>query len=111
MRIWHEKLIHILCRQHLLAVWREGLGCYKIITENKKGYHNHPATQEFINSPADLWNRLSMIRIEMLARGWNPKPLSPLVDKRGEVKEWQDLDTQVKLLRSKGCECKVTTLC
>lgn len=36
MRIWHESLIPKLCRQHLLAMWREGLGAYKIITENKK---------------------------------------------------------------------------
>ena len=108
MRIWHEQLIPKLCRQHLLAVWREGLGCYKIITENKKGYRNHPATQEFINAPNFLWRRLKIIREEMLSRGYNPKPLpnEPLVVDI-KLKEWQTLEEQILLLQSKGCGCKV----
>ena len=58
MRIWHEQLIPHLCKQHLLACWREALGAYSIITKNKRGYRNHPATQEFIDAPYALWLRL-----------------------------------------------------
>lgn len=107
MRIWHEQLVPKLCRQHLLALWRESLGCYKIITEGKSGYRNHPATQEFIDSPVALWNRLSVIRSEMLARGWNPKPLPKLVNKHGAVKERQSLNEQIARLKEKGCNCNV----
>lgn len=31
MRIWHESLIPKLCQKHLCAMWREGLGCLKIV--------------------------------------------------------------------------------
>lgn len=107
MRIWHSQLIPVLCRPHLLAQWREILGAYKIITENKKGYRNHPATQEFLNAPEALHERMSLIRQEMLSRGWNPKELPERVEFGGEVKEWQSLEEQTIHLRSKGCNCKI----
>lgn len=96
-----------MCRQHLLAVWREGLGCYQIILKDKKGYRNHPATQEFVDCPIALWNRLSTIRTEMLARGYNPKELPPSIKRFGKVKEWQTLEKQIEVLKAKGCECNV----
>lgn len=112
MRIWHEKLIPKLCRQHLLACWREGLGAYNIITENKKGYRNHPAVKEFENAPQALWHRLFQIRFEMQKRGYNPKqlPYTPnkLTDmKYTDIKQWQTLEEQIEVLKSKKCDCKV----
>lgn len=109
MRIWHEKLIPRLCQKHLCAVWREGLGCYKIITENKKGYINHPATKEFIECPNFLWLRLQKIRQEMLARGYNPKELPSSMPQVTDIfpREWQTLDEQIQVLKSKGCKCNI----
>jgi uncharacterized protein (TIGR02328 family) len=116
MRIWHEQLIPKLCRQHLLACWREGLGCYKIITENKKGYRNHPAVKEFEDAPSKLWERLASIRHEMINRGYNPKHLPPqfTFDENGKatlipekIKEWQDLKTQIEWLKTKKCNCSI----
>jgi uncharacterized protein (TIGR02328 family) len=110
MRIWHEKLISKLCRQHLLAVWREGLGCYSIIINNKKGYRNHPATQEFIKAPDMLWVRLRRIREEMLRRGYHPKEVPEPTYKLPEelpVKPWQTLEEQTAVLKAKGCKCKI----
>lgn len=112
MRIWHEQLIPKLCRQHLLAVWRESLGCYKIITENKMGYRNHPATKEFIKAPFALWMRLKIIREEMLKRGYHPKELPnggyyKIIYSNREPKEWQSLEVQIARLKEKGCECRV----
>ncbi len=109
MRIWHEELIPKLCQKHLCAVWREGLGCYKIITENKNGYRNHPATQEFMDCPNFLWLRLHKIREEMLARGYKPKELPSSVPQVmiGFPKEWQSLEEQVEILKAKGCKCNV----
>lgn len=112
MRIWHEELIPKLCRQHLLAVWREGLGCYKIITENKNGYRNHPAVKEFENNHGELRLRLSSIRQEMISRGYKPKelpfPESGLTGNTfGKYEPWQTLDEQIEVLKLKGCNCRI----
>ena len=114
MRIWHEQLIPKLCQKHLCAMWREGLGAYKIITEGKKGYRNHPAVKEFEDCPSYLFHRLLRVRAEMINRGYNPKPL-PLVENldelmqgfSGKIKPWQTLDEQVAHLRAKGCKCDI----
>jgi hypothetical protein len=108
MRIWHEKLIPGLCQKHLCAVWREGLGCYKIITEGKRGYRNHPAVKEFEFALDSLYARLSLIRKEMLRRGYRPKPLPERYHNTIDVVlEWQDLEMQIGILKAKGCKCKL----
>lgn len=110
MRIWHEALIPILCRQHLLAMWREGLGAYSIIVHNKTGYRNHPAVREFAHAPNALYNRLAHVRREMINRGYHPKPLPakpPLDVDQAVVLPWQSLAIQRTILQSKNCQCMV----
>jgi len=120
MRIWHEKLIPKLCQKHLCAMWREGLGCYKIIRRNKissdilssrkKPYGNHPATIEFEKGAWVLYERLEKVRNEMLKRGYHPKrmPTSPAVGIWWmQHKNWQKLKQQIEILKGKGCKCKV----
>lgn len=109
MRIWHSQLIPKLCRQHLLAMWREGLGAYSIITKGKHGYFNHPAVIEFKNCPNLLWMRLYEVREEMRRRGYKPKalPSTMPMNYTSDYKEWQTLDEQIAILRTKKCECKV----
>lgn len=114
MRIWHEKLISKLCQKHLCAMWREANGAYKIITENKKGYRNHPAVKEFENAPARLYLRLEKVRNEMLYRGYNPMELPKdtwnYIDHNLQmpmVKPWQTLEEQIEILKSKKCDCKI----
>lgn len=111
MRIWHEELIPKLCRQHLLAVWRESLGCWSILVNDKKGYRNHPAVKEFEKNHLALAHRLSIIRKEMLSRGYNPKLLPfKAQDKilwELDVTEWQSLEEQIEVLKAKGCNCKI----
>lgn len=116
MRVWHEQLIPLLCRQHLLATWREGLGAYAIITgttitKNGAGYRNHPAVKEFEKCHCVLWARLCLIREEMLARSYQPKDLPPFqcIDVCQEQKyvPWQTLEEQIEVLRSKKCNCKI----
>lgn len=119
MRIWHQKLISKLCRQHLLAVWREGLGCYKIVCNPEiKGYRKHPAVKEFEYSPMILMERLELIRDEMISRGYHPKSLpgyppagipwydGGYIGKHG-YKPWQSYNKQLQLLKSKNCDCKI----
>ncbi len=111
MRIWHEKLIPKLCRQHLLAMWREGLGCYSILVNDKKAYRNHPAVKEFEGIPCCLWERLFFVREEMLNRGYHPKELPQFVDGQRKAHQaytpWQTLEEQVAVLKAKGCDCRI----
>jgi hypothetical protein len=112
MRIWHEQLIPRLCRQHLLAMWREGLGAYSIITNDKKGYRNHPALKEFAACPNLLAQRLQAVRAEMLRRGYHPKEAPIPIQAELEIEqeryhEWQSLEEQVERLKAKGCACQV----
>ena len=112
MRIWHEKLIPILCRQHLLGLWREANGAYKIITENKKGYSNHPAVLEFKKAPLALCDRLYWVRYEMLKRGYNSKPMpsSPVNIVPNEVEQWETLQEQIEILKAKKCDCQLNLI-
>jgi len=115
MRIWHKKLIPHLCRNHLLAVWRDSLGAYAIITQNKRGYHNHPAVKEFEYCPEILYGRLYIIRLEMIKRGYHPKEMPPIhksssvgiTEKELLIKEWQTLEEQIEILGGKKCRCEV----
>lgn len=109
MRIWHEQLIPKLCQKHLCGFWREALGAYKIITEFRTdlAYYKHPATQEFVNCPEVLWNRLKLVREEALKRGYNFKELPKYVEFGGTVNEWQPLEEQIQILHNKGCNCKI----
>ena len=113
MRIWNEQLIPKLCQKHLCAMWREGLGAFKIITENRTNlsYWKHPATQEFVNAPLELKNRLWAVRKEMLKRGYHPKELPDCKMKiGGKINEWQNLEQQIEILKSKHCKCNLLNI-
>ena len=95
-------------------MWREGLGMWKILSENKKGYQNHPATKEFKNHLDMLWERLYEVRDEMIKRGYHPKTLpnlrhTPQGDNCcvGFPIPWQTLEEQIEVIRLKNCKCKV----
>lgn len=115
MRIWNEQLIPKLCQKHICGMWRESLGAYKIIQENRTdlSYWKHPATQEFVGHIYRLWQRLKAVRDEMLKRGYHPKELPECADENThyqnepEMKEWQTIEQQIEILRSKGCKCMV----
>jgi hypothetical protein len=116
MRIWHEDLIPKLCQKHLSAMWREGLGAYKIINENRTdlSYWKHPATQEFIYNLDLLHERLRLVREEMLKRAYNPKELPVLQDLSSFLQQqyckyypWQTLDEQIAILKTKNCKCNI----
>lgn len=93
-------------------MWREGLGAYKIIIENRTdlSYWKHPATQEFVNAPVYLWIRLKQIRKEMLNRGYHPKELPEMPKPQNtsqKIKQWQTLEQQIEIIKSKKCKCKI----
>lgn len=90
-------------------MWREGLGAYSIIMNDKKGYSNHPAVVEFKPRPDKLWERLRLVRKEAIKRGYNFKelPEPPSRPYRGACTLWQSLEEQKEVLRSKKCDCNV----
>ncbi|MFW6282707.1 MAG: pyrimidine dimer DNA glycosylase/endonuclease V [Minisyncoccales bacterium] len=105
MRIWHQNLITNLRSKHLVATWREALGCYSIIVNGKEGYKNHPAVQEFIDCPEELHNRLQLIKKESEKRGFNFKKIPERIEFGGKIKKWQSLKKQKDILNSKNCNC------
>lgn len=110
MRIWHPSLLPKLCPKHFVAVWREALGAYSIIVNNKPGYRHHPAVKEYMNRPDKLWNVLQKIKKESIRRGYNFKELPPPPDLKlcyGTKGRWQTIEEQIEVLKSKGCNCKV----
>lgn len=111
MRIWHEELIPKLCQKHLCAMWREGLGCLKIVQymTDGGGYKNHPAVKEFMGDSYRLVQRLYLVRQEMLKRGYHPKELvhSNIFTSSNNYQPWQTLNEQIQVLKSKHCQCQV----
>ncbi len=109
MRIWDiepEKL----CRQHLLGEHRELHATWSILTNDKKGYRGHPEVKRWVGKLKALYKRHESLVEEMLKRGYNHK--SPLDEKLAVGKDTQDeyVDTipqQVKILKDKGCDCRV----
>jgi len=94
-------------------MWREGLGAFKIITENRTdlAYYKHPATQEFVGAPMALWNILLWVKLEMERRGYHPKELPTRPEKMtGTVKPWQSLEEQIEHLKTKQCKCQLNNL-
>lgn len=109
MRIW-DLPPRILCRQHLLGEHRELHGLWNILTLGKRGYSMHPETVRWVGKLAALYARHEALVKEMELRGYVHR--SPLDRKlaNGRRIQTQFLITareQRKLLREKGCDCKV----
>lgn len=109
MRIWDippEKF----CRNHLLGEHRELHAVWSIITNNKKAYSNHPEILRWKGKLRSLYLRHDKLVAEMTIRGY--KHHTPLDRGLATGKEVQDIlvvpyEEQVRILRNKGCDCKV----
>lgn len=109
MRIWDKIPPENLCRNHLLAEHRETLCIFSVITNNKKGYSNHPEVLRWKNHLPALSNRHRQIQQEASRRGYNFKDL-PLKVSDGSVQVPKAWDDQIIKLKSKGCECTTEML-
>ena len=109
MRIWDvppEKL----CRNHLLGEHSELHAVWSIITQDKTGYANHPEVVRWRGKLKALYKKHEEIVAEMERRGYqHNSPLDPtLVTGAEHQDEFVDsLEEQVRILRHKGCECRV----
>ena len=79
------------------------------------GYFYHPAVKEFKEAPLALYERLQLVRDEMLKRGYNPINLTTpnlyvkqaLGLHKEKIRQWQTLEEQIAVLKSKHCACKL----
>jgi len=107
MRIW-DLPPHQLCRVHLLGEHRELHALWTILTQDKKGYRNHPETKRWVGKLAALYNRHEAEVTEMEFRGYTHK--SPLDKKLATGSSDQKtllhtLEEQQQLLKDKQCAC------
>lgn len=109
MRIW-DIAPHKLCRQHLLGEHRELHALWAILTEEKRGYANHPETRRWRGKLKALYSRHDLLVEEMSQRGYqHHSPLSNGLATGLDVQcEFVDSrERQRQLLKDKGCECNV----
>ena len=109
MRIWDLPPAK-LCRAHLLGEHRELHAIWSILTQNKKGYSNHPETLRWKGRLKALYFRHEDLVKEMNLRGFNHH--SPLNYKLATGKSKQDvfvdsISKQITNLQHKHCKCQL----
>ena len=109
MRIW-DISPNKLCKNHLLGEHRELHAMWTVITENKKGYSLHPETLRWKGKLKAMYFRHEQLVQEMTNRGYNHQ--SPLDKRKAKGKSIQNdfVDSplkQIKILKNKGCNCKI----
>lgn len=109
MRIW-DVPPSLLCRQHLLGEHRELHGLWRILTEDRQGYAQHPETRRWRGKLAALYQRHERLAEEMARRGY--RHASPLNRQQATGSAVQThfvdpLEAQFAILRNKGCACAV----
>lgn len=112
MRVWDVPVAH-LCDKHLLAQHLEIHTMYSVITNNKRGYANHPETKRWRdNIPSLRWMH-EITREQMRKRGFNHKsPIegnnkAPNVVLLGVV---DSVKVQIDELSAKGCHCDIDSM-
>ncbi len=109
MRIWDIDPGR-LCRQHLLGEHREVHAIWSVLTSNRKGYSRHPETLRWKGKLKALYARHQSLAREMESRGYSHRSeLDPgLARGKGIQEEYvDDPGRQARILRGKGCGCRV----
>jgi len=104
MRIWDINPKH-LCRNHLLGEHRELHAIWSIITNNKKGYSQHPETKRWKGKLKALYFRHEDLVKEMERRSYNHKtPLNKIIAMSKEKQdEFLQSAKEQKNLLAKRC--------
>lgn len=109
MRIW-DVPPEELCRNHLLGEHGELHAIWSIVVHGKKGYATHPEVTRWRGKLKALYSKHQEIVAEMQRRRYgHNSPLDPALAKGAEHQdEFVDsLEEQVRILRDKGCDCRV----
>jgi hypothetical protein len=109
MRIW-DLPPRRLCRQHLLGEHRELHAIWAIITQDKKGYAQHPETKRWRGKLRALYSRHGELVAEMTRRGYQHHTDLDARLARGHARQTEYVDSpaeQKRILRIKKCDCRV----
>ena len=109
MRIW-DVAPEKLCRSHLLGEHSELHGIWTIITQDRRGFAHHPEVLRWQGKLKALYLKHQEIVAEMARRGYqHNSPLDPELATGAETQDTfvDSIEEQVRILRSKGCECRV----
>lgn len=109
MRIWDIPLIN-LCDKHLVAEHGELHAIWSIITNNKKGFANHPEVSRWRGKLKALYRVHENLVSEMTYRGFNHNSslsISKAVGKGSQDVYLSNIDEQIKILKAKDCKCIV----
>lgn len=107
MRIW-DLPPDQLCRKHLLGEHRELHALWTILTQDKKGYRNHPETKRWEGKLPALFARHEALVAEMGRRGYthsSPLDQSLSIGEREQDTFVNTIEEQIAILASKGCGC------
>jgi len=107
MRVW-DLDPRLLCGRHLLAEHGEIHAVWSVVTENRKGYSNHPETKRWRGRLKALYLRHEKTAKEMEKRGFRHR--SPLDEGLATGNAIQDelldpIEAQERLLSEKDPEC------
>ena len=109
MRIW-DVPPERLCSNHLLGEHSELHGVWSIITQDKRGYADHPEVLRWKGKLKALYLKHREIVEEMERRGFNHNsPLDPALA-TGSAEQDTFVDPpaeQIRKLNEKGCACRV----
>lgn len=109
MRIWDIEP-KFLCKNHLLGEHRELHAIWNVITNNKKGYSNHPETKRWVGKLKALYIRHERLVIEMDKRKYVHKSLlnKSLANDSDEQNIYVDsIKEQIINIKNKKCFCKM----
>lgn len=109
MRIWDIEPGK-LCQKHLLGEHRELHAIWTILTQDKKGYRNHPETKRWEGKLKALFNRHQKLVDEMQKRSYNHRSELDVRLATGSEKQDEFVHTireQLVIIKNKNCECKI----
>jgi hypothetical protein len=107
VRIWDVDPA-LLCRSHLLGEHRELHALWTILSEDRRGYRNHPETVRWEGKLAALYSRHERLVAEMAARGFKHHSPLDLAAATGSSVQRAFVDPperQLELLAAKPCLC------
>lgn len=109
VRIWDLEPA-VLCDRHLVGEHAELHALWAVLTQDKRGYREHPETKRWVGRLAALHARHERLVAEMAARGFrHHSPLDAALA-TGSAEQTELVDTlahQRALLVAKGCACRV----
>jgi len=99
-----------LCLKHLVAEHGELHSLWSVLVNKKKGFSKHPETLRWKGKLKALFLRHEKLVKELVNRGYSHRSPLDVSLAKGKARQDEYKDTveeQIKLLKKKGCHCRV----